>query len=260
MQAEVDLPLATMGERLITCDTVVKGRTKAADLHPELVASWPGGASWPPAPEVAADRIRVRRIRRIAATALFVAGDRSALGLDDSPARPPAPDSQYLPIGVAQAAGALVALAGIGMIMLSRGVLRGQRRSWMVAVALLAASLALHLVHARRHHACSSVPASSPLLIVQRERFRAQTEQGTDRLRLPDSGRRRGDGRVGAFVGVEVAGRVHHHPLPGWPDVLSGRPNGSSGCSRSPFPPHQPLRVISLLAVGISWSSSPCTC
>ena len=48
MQAEVDLPLATLGERLITRDTVVKGRTKAADLHPELVASWPGGASWPP--------------------------------------------------------------------------------------------------------------------------------------------------------------------------------------------------------------------
>ena len=66
--AEADLPLATMGERLVTPDTVVKGRSRAADVHPELAASWPGGASWPPAPEVAADRIRVRRIRRIAAT------------------------------------------------------------------------------------------------------------------------------------------------------------------------------------------------
>ena len=34
----------------------------------------PSGASWPPAPEVAADHIRVRRIRRIAAVSLFVAG------------------------------------------------------------------------------------------------------------------------------------------------------------------------------------------
>ena len=72
--AEADLPLATMGERLVTADAVVKGRTKAAQVHPELAASWPGGASWPPAPEVAADRIRVRRIRRLAAILLFVAG------------------------------------------------------------------------------------------------------------------------------------------------------------------------------------------
>ncbi len=52
--AEVDLPLATLGERLLTHDAVVKGRTKAAELHPELVASWPGALPgprplrWPP--------------------------------------------------------------------------------------------------------------------------------------------------------------------------------------------------------------------
>ena len=138
MQAEVDLPLATWGERLLTRDAVVKGRTKAADLHPELVASWPGGASWPPAPEVAADRIRVRRIRRIAATSLFVAGLIDLLSAVTAPVR----DhlhliSQFLPIEVARAAGALVAISGIAMIMLSRGVLKGQRRSWLVAVARL---------------------------------------------------------------------------------------------------------------------------
>ena len=148
MQAEVDLPLATLGERLITSDTIVKGRTHAAELHPELVASWPGGASWPPAPEVAADRIRVRRIRRLAATALFVAGLIDLLSAFTEPLRDHLHLIQeYLPIGVAQAAGALVALSGIGMVMLSRGVLRGQRRSWMMAVALLATTLALHLVH-----------------------------------------------------------------------------------------------------------------
>src|SRR5208282_1663630 len=119
---EVDVPQANLGERLLTQDAVVKGRTKAADLLPELVASWPGGASWPPAPEVAADRIRVRRIRRIAATALFVAGLIDVLSAVTSPVR----DhlhliSQFLPVDVAQAAGALVAISGIAMIMLSRG-------------------------------------------------------------------------------------------------------------------------------------------
>ena len=72
--AEADLPLATMGERLVTTDTVVKGRSKAADVHAELAASWP-------ARRVLASRSRggggprpVRRIRRLAAVSLFVAG------------------------------------------------------------------------------------------------------------------------------------------------------------------------------------------
>jgi len=87
---------------------------------------------------VAADRIRVRRIRRIAAAALFVAGLIDLLSAVTAPVRHHLHlISQYLPLDVTQAAGALVAISGIGMIMLSRGVLKGQRRSWLVAVALL---------------------------------------------------------------------------------------------------------------------------
>ena len=98
---------------------------------------------------MAADRIRVRRIRRIAAVSLFVAGAIDLLSAVTAPLRTHLHlIAQYLPIAVVQAAGALVAIAGIGMIMLSRGILKGQRRSWLVAVALLTASLALHLVHA----------------------------------------------------------------------------------------------------------------
>jgi lysylphosphatidylglycerol synthetase-like protein (DUF2156 family) len=254
MQAEVDLPMATLGERLITCDTIVKGRTHAAELHPELVASWPGGASWPPAPEVAADRIRVRRIRRMAATALFVAGLIDLLSAFTEPLR----DhlhliQQYLPIGVAQAAGALVALSGIGMVMLSRGVLRGQRRSWMMAVALLATTLALHLVHAIDVINLLVGAAVLILFIVQRERFRAQTEQGTivsAVLILLIGGV---TATLGAFVGVEVAGRVHHHPLPGWPDVLLGSVERLIGVQSIAFPPNiNRYASWSLLAVGIT--------
>ena len=51
-----------------------EGLQAAADLHPALVASWPRGASWPPAPEVAAHRVRVRRVRRTAAALIFAAG------------------------------------------------------------------------------------------------------------------------------------------------------------------------------------------
>jgi lysylphosphatidylglycerol synthetase-like protein (DUF2156 family) len=254
MQAEVDLPMATLGERLITRDTVVKGRTHAAELHPELVASWPGGASWPPAPEVAADRIRVRRIRRIAATSLFVAGLIDLLSAFTAPLRNHLHlIQQYLPVGVDQAAGALVALSGIGMVMLSRGVLRGQRRSWLVAVALLSVTLVLHVLHAADVISLLVSAGVLTLFIVQRERFHAQTEQGTvvsAFLILAIGGL---TATLGAFVGVEVAGRVHHHPLPGWPHVLLGSVERLIGVQSIAFPPHiNRYASWSLLAVGIT--------
>ena len=77
-----------------------------------------------------------------------------------------------------------MALAGIGMIMLSRGVLRGQRRSWLVAVALLAATLGLHLVHDVDVVDLLLCAAVLVLLVVQRERFRAADRAGHDRLRV----------------------------------------------------------------------------
>jgi len=254
MHAEVDLPLATMGERLITRDTVVKGRTKAAELHPELVASWPSGASWPPAPEVAADRIRVRRIRRIAATALFVAGLVDLLSAATSPLRAHLHlIAQYVPVSVAQAAGALVAIAGIGMIMLSRGVLKGQRRSWVVAVGLLTVSLVLHVVHAADVVSLLLSAAVLALLLVQRERFRAQAEQGTVLsafLILVTGGVA---ATIGATIGVEVAGRVHHHHLPDWPHVLLGSAERLVGIQYIAFPGHiNRYASTSLLAVGLS--------
>jgi lysylphosphatidylglycerol synthetase-like protein (DUF2156 family) len=254
MYAEVDLPLATMGERLLTHDAVVKGRTMAADLHPELVASWPGGASWPPAPEVAADRVRVRRIRRIAAFSLFVAGLIDLLSAVTTPVRNQLHlISQFLPIEVARAAGALVAISGIAMIMLSRGVLKGQRRSWLVAVALLSASLVLHVIHAAdviTLLVCAGVLA---LLVVQRQRFGAQAEQGTVRsafLTLAVGGL---TATFGALLGVEVAGRVHLHALPPWPQVLLGSAERLVGVQNVRFP----MRINrfaspSLLSVGIT--------
>jgi len=54
-------------ERVATGYRVVKGYKPAADLHPALVASWPSGGPGP-RPRRRADRVRVRRVRRIAAS------------------------------------------------------------------------------------------------------------------------------------------------------------------------------------------------
>ena len=58
---------------------------------------------------------------------------------------------------------------------------------------------------------------------------------------------------LGGFVAVEVAGHVHHHPLPGWPDVLLGSAERLVGVEWVAFPPTiDRYASISLLAVGIS--------
>ena len=252
--AEADLPLATMGERLVTSDVVIKGRSKAAEVHAELAAGWPSGASWPPAPDVAADRIRVRRIRRIAAVSLFVAGAIDVLSSVTTPLRQHLHlIATYLPVAVVQAAGALTAIAGIAMIMLSRGILKGQRRSWMVAVALLVASLALHLLHAAGFVTLLVCAAVLILLIVQRELFRAQTEPATLVTAFVILAVGGLVATLGGFLAVEVAGRVHHHPLPGWPDVLLGSAERLVGVQWVAFPATVNRYVsISLLAVGLS--------
>jgi lysylphosphatidylglycerol synthetase-like protein (DUF2156 family) len=252
--ATADLPMSTMGERLVTADSVIKGRTKAAEVHAELVAGWPTGASWPPAPEVAADRIRVRRIRRLAAVSLFVAGAIDLLSAVTAPLRTHLHlIAQYLPVALVQAAGALVAIAGIGMIMLSRGILRGQRRSWVVAVLLLTATLALHLVHAADVVTLLVCAAVLVLLVVQRDLFRAVSEPATLVGAFAILAIGGLFATLGGFIGVELAGNVHHHPLPGWPNVLAGSAERLVGVQWVKFPPTiDRFASRSLLAVGIS--------
>ena len=252
--ATADLPMATMGERLVTADSVVKGRSKAAEVHAELVAGWPTGSSWPPAPEVAADRVRVRRIRRLAAVSLFVAGAIDLLSAVTAPLRTHLHlIAQYLPVALVQAAGALVAIAGIGMIMLSRGILRGQRRSWLVAVLLLTATLALHLVHAADVVTLLVCAAVLVLLVVQRDLFRAVSEPATlvGAFAILAIGGLLAT--LGGFIGVEVAGNVHHRPLPDWPRVLVGSAERLVGVQWVRFPTTiDRFASRSLLAVGIS--------
>jgi lysylphosphatidylglycerol synthetase-like protein (DUF2156 family) len=251
--ATADLPMSTLGERLVTADSVVKGRTKAAEVRAELVAGWPTGASWPPAPEVAADRVRVRRIRRLAAVSLFVAGAIDLLSAVTAPLRTHLHlIAQYLPVTLVQAAGALVAIAGIGMIMLSRGILRGQRRSWLVAVLLLAATLGLHLVHAADVVTLLVCAAVLVLLVVERDLFRAVSEPATliGAFAILAIGGLLAT--LGGFIGVEVASNVHHHPLPGWPTVLVGSAERLVGVRWVTFPPTiDRFASRSLLAVGI---------
>jgi len=252
--ADVDLPTSTTLERLATGYRVVKGYKPAADLHPALVASWPTGGTWPPAPDVAADRVRVRRVRRLAGFAIFVTGLVDLL----EALRPPLRGhlhavEQVLPLGVVQAAGALVALAGIGLMMLARGVLRGQRRSWLVAVGLLTATLVLHLAHGASFAGLLVTAVVLVFLVVQQRRFGATTDQGSLRSALVTLVAGGVLAVVTATIVIEVTWHVRHHPIPSWPLVLAASGERLVGLSTIALPEHIDDWVSpSLLAVGVA--------
>ncbi len=124
-----DLPGSTLVERL-----VARRRIRAV-WPPVEVAEHPGTVTWPVAPDATADR---RRTRRIAATAIAVAG---VLNLVSAVTVPLASRLRVLdrltPIEVPEAAAAVVAMCGIGLLLLAFGVRRGQRHAWALAQGLL---------------------------------------------------------------------------------------------------------------------------
>ncbi len=141
--------------------------------EPEVVASFPGGHVWPP---VADSARSLRRVRRLASAGIAI------LGLTDliSAVVPPQvrgrlhPLLGYIPLGVSEAAGALVALAGVGLLAVARGVRRGQRLAWLVSIGLLAGTVALHLI---RHGEVVQSTAALVLVAVlwwARNSFRAR--------------------------------------------------------------------------------------
>jgi len=93
------------------------------------------------------EHLQRRRIRRRSAAVL------AAAGLIDlaSAVTPPMRDRLgellgWVPLVIPQTATAGVALAGLALIMLSRGVRRGQRPAWALALALVFLSAVLHVV------------------------------------------------------------------------------------------------------------------
>ena len=138
LHAQVLLPGPPWAERLLT---------RAPERpRPVVVASFPHGPSWP---EVPGRVVPHRRTRRLAALVVAAAGFLSLVSDLSAPvAHHLNVLRQFLPLAVPQAAGALAALGGLGLLMLARGIRRGQRRAYLVCQATLVAVAALHLLRA----------------------------------------------------------------------------------------------------------------
>src|SRR5204862_92803 len=129
-------------ERLL--ERLVARKRPESPPRPAVVAEHPHGPSWP---QDETCLVRLRSLRRRAAAALAVAGVLNLVSAVTPPLR-------YrlswllaaVPLAVPQVAAVAVALAGLGLLLHSRGVRRGQRRAWLVALALVPGANVLRLV------------------------------------------------------------------------------------------------------------------
>jgi lysylphosphatidylglycerol synthetase-like protein (DUF2156 family) len=154
----------------------VAARRLPSAPRPVLVASWPKGDSYPAVESALRPRVRVRRR---AAGAIAIAGL-----LDIVSALTPPIEARLrhvldvVPLAVPQAAAAVVALSGVALLVLSRGLRRGQRDSWLIAVGVLVASALLHLVKGADVEEAVAAVAVTAYLLVHRRDFGTRRRQG----------------------------------------------------------------------------------
>ncbi len=171
--ARQDLPGATLLERILA-DRIVESTSR--EQRPSVVATFPQGVGWPRS-EVAAAAARDRRVRRLAAVAVFAAGFLSLLSALAEPIRDRLNIVHSLfPMAVPETAAALAALGGVALIVLARGIRRGQRRAWFVCLALLLAVAVLHLVKGVDVEEALIVLAAAGYLWLHRSSFAAKTD------------------------------------------------------------------------------------
>ena len=205
-------------ERVVAGDPVTL--LPPPDQGPRQVASWPAGGAWPPAPDLAETQRRARRVRRLAAITIFLTGLLDLLVAVVPPLRERLHlVLEYLPLGISQTAAAATVIIGLALVMLSRGILRGQRRAWVIAVGVLGVSLALHVAHSANLVAFVLTALVLGLLLVERRWFQGTTDRGSLRAAVPTILLVVGVAVAAAFVGIELS-NLHAGSLPSWPLVL----------------------------------------
>lgn len=207
LQGRQSVPGANWAER-----TALKG-TRPQDPHPQVVASFPQGESWPSACDPV---LRRRRVRRWSAAAIALAGLANFLSAVTPPVERRLRAVLHLvPLGVSETADALVALSGIGLLGLARGVRRGQRQAWTISVVLLAGTALLNVIKGVDVEETVVCLLAAAFLFVNRRHFDASVDRPSVRRGLTYL--------AGGVILVTLAATAaleatlalsrHHHPL-----------------------------------------------
>ncbi|MDQ2724442.1 MAG: phosphatidylglycerol lysyltransferase domain-containing protein, partial [Actinomycetota bacterium] len=173
LHARAGLPGATVAERMMARRGPDATESRG-EVRPEVVATFPKGRSWPPATN---DQSRRRLVRRVAALFVAVAGFITLVSSLSDPVRDRLTDVRdVFPIVVPETAAALTALAGVGLLLLARGIRRGQHRAWAVCQVVLLTSAVLHLVKGADVEEAVVALAVATFLWVNRASFRAAAD------------------------------------------------------------------------------------
>jgi lysylphosphatidylglycerol synthetase-like protein (DUF2156 family) len=171
-----DLPERTLLERMAS-----RERMRSC-WPPSEVAEHPGTVTWPSAGDATAVR---RRTRRVGAFGIAFAGVLSLASAVTVPfaSRLSALD-RFAPIEVPEVAAALVAICGIGLILLARGVRRGQRHAWLLANVLLFVAIVGDVTKGLDVEEAIIAGVAMIFLVVHRDDFTAPANPTSWRLGL----------------------------------------------------------------------------
>ena len=199
----------TLLERLVANSYVQPGLT----TETTTIGSWPAGNPFPVTVERLNEQRRQRAVRRLASGLIFIDGLINIIVTASPPLRSRLHAVlSILPVGVAQSAAVLTSVAGITMIMMARGVRRGQRRAWFIVCALLAVTVVAHVARGGTIVASLIAAAILGLLIVERRYFQATTDRTSVRAAMPRLGLIALVSTVAATLGIEVSSGRHHLP------------------------------------------------
>jgi len=241
----------TLLERLVARAPVQPGLPEQASE----VGAWPNGQPFPANLEGLTQARRQRSVRRWASGLLLLDGVVNILVTASPPLRERLSHVlKYLPLGTVQSAAVLTAVAGVAMIMLARGIRRGQRRAWYVAEATLALTVVSHVV--RAGSLASSVVAASifTFLLIRRKDFAALTDRTSLTAALPRVLLIAALAVLTAALSLEVAARHNHaYVLPSFGAVLAACAERLVGIYATTLP-DRPSDFINpvLLVIGVT--------
>jgi lysylphosphatidylglycerol synthetase-like protein (DUF2156 family) len=177
------------------------------------LGSWPHGNPFPVSLDRLSAQRRRRSVRRWAAGLILLDGLVNVAVTVSPPLRSRLHTVlTVLPLPVAQFSAALTAVAGVGMIMLARGIRRGQRRAWFLTSLALCVTIVAHL--ARGGSVVGSVLALAilALLVIERDHFQGTTDRSSLAAALPRLALIGAVAVLGATVGIEATGMHRHLP------------------------------------------------
>jgi lysylphosphatidylglycerol synthetase-like protein (DUF2156 family) len=206
---------ATLLERLVGGSALQPSPSEATTT----IGSWPGGHPFPLSIGRLRDQRHQRTIRRWASGLIFLVG---LINVGVSVSLPLHSRLHQvltiLPLGVAQSADAITAVAGFAMIMMARGLRRGQRRAWFLVVVALGVTIVAHVARAGTIYSSLLAALLLGLLIIQRQHFRGTSDRSSVRSALPRLGLIAVVAVLAATIGIEFSPARHH--LPVWGVVL----------------------------------------